>query len=61
MDILHTTCPSAPQTSTSRRIEVTEMDADALSEYVHSHLGDATVRLERRANRTYLIADGVNC
>lgn len=60
MDILHTTCPSAPQQSASRRIEVTEMGVEELTDYVHSQLSDATVRLERRANRTYLIADGVN-
>jgi hypothetical protein len=60
MDILHTTRPSLPEVTDSRRIEVTEMDATALTDYVHSQLGDATIRLERRANRTYLIADDVN-
>ncbi|WP_139246553.1 hypothetical protein [Halogranum amylolyticum] len=60
MDILHTTSPTAAATTGNRRIDVTEMDAATLAEYVDDELADATVRLERRANRTYLVADGVN-
>lgn len=60
MNVLHIAGPSTTETTGSRRIDVTEMDAAALTDYVHSELADATVRLERRADRTYLVADGVN-
>jgi hypothetical protein len=59
MNVLHIAGSGTTETTENRRIDVTEMDAAALTEYVHSELGDATVRLERRANRTYLVADGV--
>lgn len=59
MNVLHVTDPTANGPTGNRRIDITEMQAETLADYVRSELGEATVRLERRANRTYLVADGV--
>lgn len=60
MNVLHVAGTTANGPTANRRIDVTDMQAEALAEYVQSELGEATVRLERRANRTYLVADGVS-
>lgn len=60
MDVLHITSPRTTGTTGNRRIDVTEMDVATLTDYVDTELHGASIRLERRANRTYLVADGVN-
>ena len=59
MDVLHISTTNAEETRANRRVDVTEMDAKAVTDYVRSELAGASVRLERRANRTYLVADGL--
>ncbi|SDM07829.1 hypothetical protein SAMN04487949_0758 [Halogranum gelatinilyticum] len=59
MDVLHISTTNAEETRANRRVDVTEMDAKAVTDYVRSELSGASVRLERRANRTYLVADGL--
>lgn len=60
MDVLHISAATENGTSGNRRIDVTEMDAETVSEYVQTELRGASVRLERRASRTYLVADGLH-
>lgn len=57
MDVLHISAVTEDGTRGNRRVDVTEMDAATVTDYVRTELGGASVRLERRANRTYLVAD----
>lgn len=60
MDVLHISTTTAEETRVNRRVDVTEMDAATVTNYVQTELGGASVRLERRANRTFLVADGLH-
>lgn len=49
---------TSPSTAGRRRIDVTEMDARSVQQFVRRNVGTDQVSLEHRGARTYLVVEG---